>query len=154
METTKLIFYILAVLTYASYRFYIRKLDIKSISESFYELEGWHKYLFVAFCFLLGIEMFGAVQTGWTFGGMAGMGYIGVAPNYKQNVTGTAHYFGAVLAIACSLGSIAFDFGLWKYSLLLIPVFGLVAWTCKRKFLIIEDIAIISILAVVGYNFM
>ena len=76
------------------------KHPLSSISDSWYELKGWHKQLFVAFCWSIGFLMsFQADKSLWFFFSGAGLLYTGAAANFKDKMTGTIHSIGAYSCI-------------------------------------------------------
>ena len=125
MNTTVIILGITFVtyLVYIYYRFGI----LDSISESYYKLkEAGNKWLFIVFMYVLAsclllIASFNLHPMAWTFF-LAGSGaaFVGIAAQYRDNMTETWHIAATLALIFFSLLGLGLLFGSWWPSYFLI----------------------------------
>lgn len=80
---------------------------LDSISASYYHLPKNQKPLFTLFIWALAAPTF-SYSTGWYFGSGAFLCFVGAAAAYKESMTNTVHYVGAVFGIGLAL------IGLWR----------------------------------------
>ena len=94
-----------------------------SISDSWYELKGLQKSLFTLFCWSIGFLMFFQTDgsTGFFFLSGAGLCFTGAAAMFREKMTKTVHFAGAIASVLGAFMALYFERG----SIYPVIVFGL-----------------------------
>lgn len=110
LQTT--ILFISMIVVFVGYVSYIwNKYGVlESISESYYRLPDNQKILFTLFCWLFAIPAIILGNTALMFVAGGGIAFVGAAAQFKQDMTKSVHYGGAIIGILFSQLSIFFDF--------------------------------------------
>ena len=77
------------------------KLD--SISESFYKLSEKHRFIFTLVLWGFSLPLMVNVNSVWLFLSISGIAFVGAAAAYKEELTSTVHFVGAVGGIIMGL---------------------------------------------------
>lgn len=106
---------LLVFISYVGYLIYKFKKPLPSISDSFYQLNGYKSNLFVAFTFILGGLMTQQSESLWFFFSGVGLAFVGAACMFKWTSAGVdkVHYAGAASGIILALLGLGFVNGLW-----------------------------------------
>ena len=113
--------------------------EITSVSQSFYKLKekcGKCRLLFTIYCWsIMVMAMFISENIIIVFAGI-GLFYVGGAPNYKDDVTNSVHYVGAVIAIIGIYAYVLFSCGYYGLTSIGVIASGIVFfyyWNIKRR---------------------
>jgi len=94
---------------------------LTSVSQSFYKLKekcGKCRILFTLYCWgVMVIAIFIGKTLLIVLAGI-GLFYVGGAPNFKDSVTDTVHYIGAVIAIILMYASVCYDYHFYGLAIL------------------------------------
>lgn len=105
---------------------------LKSISESYYRLPGRQRYLFTLFCWGFAIPaMIVGNSIPMVLAGVA-IAFVGGAAAFKDSMTHTFHYFGALFGIILSQIAIIFNLNLWPISAFAV-IIALIIYLKYRK---------------------
>lgn len=77
------------------------KLD--SISESFYKLSEKHRFIFTLVLWGFSLPLMVNVNSVWLFLSISGIAFVGAAAAYKEELTSTVHFIGAIGGIIMGL---------------------------------------------------
>ncbi len=91
--------------------------EIASISKSFYFLPGKWRFLFTVFCWSIMILAIFVTKKPLVVIASIGLFYVGGAPEFEKDITGSVHYGGALIAVLFSQLAVAFSYGLWEINL-------------------------------------
>ena len=145
-----LLIYIQAIIFLAYITFLQLKFGtLQSISQSYYELKS-QGYLFVLFCFGIGIPMI--IQSNGNsslfFLSGAGLLLVGMASKFGEKMTKTAHYVGAGLGIVSALLAIGVVGNFWWPMLFTgVVSIGILLSKVKSPIYWIEIVSFVAIVA-------
>jgi len=129
-------FMMLVFVLYVSF-LWIRFGVLPSISESYYRLPKKLKFLFTFFCwgFALPALIIGISLTNnyLMFFAGAGIAFVGVAAAFKEGLAKRIHNIGAVVGIASSQASIAYDFHMYYVNLIFLTLAAIIYFIIKKN---------------------
>ena len=133
---------------------------LASISDSYYRLPTKYNYLFTLFCWgfaiptmIIGLELTGSFLM---FLACAGICFVGAAAAFKEDLTKSVHYSGALVGILCSQLSIALDFNMYYVNIIFLTI-GILLLLFRsvinnNHIWWIEILAFSSMIYVLGFN--
>jgi hypothetical protein len=105
---------------------------LKSISQSYYELPQNLQPLFTFFCWGFALPAIIVGSTGWMFLAGAGIGFVGAAAAFQEDMTHDVHMVGAGVGVGASQLAIFLNFGLWPINIAFISI-GLLLLLFRKK---------------------
>lgn len=132
---------------------------LPSISESYYNLPRKHQWMFTIFCWGFAIPAILAGDSVLMFVAGVGIAFVGAASSFKEKMTKTVHFSGAIVGIAASQAWIIIEYAPNKLATIPISIMILM-FVFKNKiknshdeetyFFWIEIVAFLSILVGLG----
>ncbi len=90
---------------------------LKSISQSYYELPKNLQFLFTFFCWGFSLPAIIVGSTGLIFLAGSGIGFVGAAAAFQEDMTHEVHMIGAGTGVTASQLAIFLNFGLWPINI-------------------------------------